>query len=57
MPFKLRLLPRSDSIERRIRQEAEEASLELRAYDAETSVTFEDAQSISLDMPISRVDE
>lgn len=56
MPFKLRLLPRFESIERRIKQEAEEARLQLRAYDAETSVTFESAQLISLDTPISRAE-
>ncbi|CAI0643763.1 unnamed protein product [Colletotrichum noveboracense] len=57
IPFKLRLLPRSESITRLIKQEAQEARMELRAYDADTTVTFESAQSISLDMPISKAEK
>lgn len=53
LPFKVRLLPRSEKIANLVKQAAEEARSELQAYDADTKVTFESAQSVSLDMPIS----
>ncbi|KAG5800886.1 hypothetical protein H9Q69_000013 [Fusarium xylarioides] len=53
LPFKLRLLPRSKTIANLVQQEAKKAGSELRDFDSETKVTFESAQSISLDMPIA----
>lgn len=53
MPFKLRLLPRSTTIVGLVKQGAAKARLELRDFDSETKVTFESAQSVSLDMPIA----
>lgn len=49
----MRLLPRSENIANLVKQGAEDAASELQAYDAETKVTFESAQSVSLDMPIA----
>jgi hypothetical protein len=53
LPFKVRLIPRSETIANLVKQAAEDARSELHAYDAETKVTFESAQSVSLDMPIA----
>lgn len=53
LPFKVRLLPRSEKIANLVRQAGEDALSELQAYEAETKVTFESAQSVSLDMPIA----
>lgn len=53
MPFKLRLLPRSTTIVDLVKQGAAKARSELRDFDFETKVTFENAQSVSLDMPIA----
>ncbi|KAK7425514.1 hypothetical protein QQZ08_007955 [Neonectria magnoliae] len=53
LPFKVRFLPRSTTIAKLVKQGAEDARSELLAYDAETKVTFENAQSVSLDMPIA----
>ncbi|KAI8675975.1 hypothetical protein NCS57_00500400 [Fusarium keratoplasticum] len=53
VPFKVRFLPRSEKIASLVKEGAENARSELRAFDAETKVTFESAQSVSLDMPIS----
>lgn len=53
LPFKVRLVPRSDKIAKLVARAAEDARSELQAYDAETKVTFESAQSVSLDMPIA----
>ncbi|KAM5343952.1 hypothetical protein ACJ41O_012489 [Fusarium nematophilum] len=57
LPFKVRFLPRSTSIASLVRQEAEAASIELRPYETETKVTFENAQSVSLDMPIAQAEK
>lgn len=53
LPFKVRLLPRSEKIASLVEQAAQDARVELQAYEAETKVTFESAQSVSLDMPIA----
>ncbi|KAL1847688.1 hypothetical protein Daus18300_013855 [Diaporthe australafricana] len=53
LPFKVRLTPRSEKIANLVKQAAEDARSGLQAYDAETTVTFESAQSVSLDMPIA----
>ncbi|KAL6404567.1 cytochrome p450 [Ilyonectria robusta] len=52
-PFKVRFCPRSTTIASLVKQGAEDARSELAVYDAETKVTFESAQSVSLDMPIA----
>ncbi|KAF4995345.1 hypothetical protein FDECE_12836 [Fusarium decemcellulare] len=52
LPFKVRFVPRSETIANLVSQGAEDARSDLRIYDAETKVTFESAQSVSLDMPI-----
>ncbi|KAJ3527314.1 hypothetical protein NM208_g10762 [Fusarium decemcellulare] len=52
LPFKVRFIPRSETIANLVSQGAEDARSDLRIYDAETKVTFESAQSVSLDMPI-----
>lgn len=56
-PFKVRFLPRSTAIASLIKQGAKDARSELTAYDAETKVTFESAQSVSLDMPIAHLEK
>ncbi|KAK1690546.1 cytochrome P450 [Colletotrichum godetiae] len=54
LPFKVRFLPRSGTIADLVRSGAQEARTQLQAYDAATNVTFESAQSVSLDMPIAQ---
>lgn len=53
LPFKVRLLPRSEKIAKLVKQAGEDALPALQAYEAVTKVTFESAQSVSLDMPIA----
>ncbi|KXH69314.1 cytochrome P450 [Colletotrichum salicis] len=56
LPFKVRFIPRSETIADLVRSGAEEARTQLQAYDAVTNVTFESAQSVSLGMPIAQAD-
>ncbi|KAF4964446.1 hypothetical protein FSARC_7632 [Fusarium sarcochroum] len=53
-PFKMQFVPRSETVASLVRQGAADARSELQAFDAETNVTFERAQSVSLDMPIAQ---
>ncbi|KAK1510610.1 hypothetical protein CTAM01_01183 [Colletotrichum tamarilloi] len=57
LPFKVRFLARSETIATLVRTGAQEARTQLRAYDAITNVTFESAQSVSLDMPIAQAEK
>ncbi|KAF7556454.1 hypothetical protein G7Z17_g1446 [Cylindrodendrum hubeiense] len=56
LPFRVRLEPRSEAIKDMLTEDAAAATLGLQAYDGETRVTFESAQSVSLDMPVARAE-
>jgi hypothetical protein len=53
----MRFIPRHEGAEALVRQEAEEAQAMLRSYEAPTNVTFENAQSVSLDDTIATAEK
>ncbi|KAL6406816.1 cytochrome P450 [Ilyonectria robusta] len=53
LPFRVRLEPRSEAIRDMLGETAVAGASGLQAYDGETHVTFESAQSVSFDMPVA----